>query len=101
MAKAKFNILLYPYPECREQHIWRFYDGSIDEKAQLGYKVQKCENCPSKRHLVISMVTGKRVTKNFRYDKPEDYAIPGGITANDKAKLVLRNFLEDLENGSQ
>lgn len=101
MAKKKsnaFSAAEYAYPVCREQHVWKPYDGTIDEKAKLAYRVQVCENCPTKKHSVISLRTADygQFDRTSRYSYPEDYQVTGGLTKGDKGRLRARNFFEEL-----
>lgn len=102
MAKGtpkKFNADAYPYPECRGGvHIWRFYDGTIEDKSKLAYQVDKCETCPTKRYTVLSMrpATAGELFKPRTYSYPDDYHVEGGLDKSDKGKLRLRNFFDNL-----
>jgi hypothetical protein len=98
--KKKLDVEAYPYPECREQHVWNPYDGAIDEKAKMAFRVQKCGNCPTKRHQVLSMRTadyGQTVRSHYVY--PDDYQIKGGVDRSDRGRLRMRNFLEEIGEG--
>lgn len=93
----KFNVNGYAYPECREQHVWTPYDGTIDEKQKVAFRVQKCANCPTKRHQVLSMRQadyGQTIRSHYLY--PDDYRVPGGLDKYDKGRLRMRNFLEEI-----
>lgn len=102
MAKAKvkerqFNPAEYAYPVCREQHVWKPYDGTVDEKAKVAYRVQVCDNCPTKKHSVISLRNADYgQLDSTRYSYPEDYQVPGGLDKRDKGRLRARNFFEEL-----
>jgi hypothetical protein len=66
----KFDVKSYPYTICREQHVWEPYDGVIDNKAKLGYRIQKCAHCPTKRHTIISLRIGDygdTLSSSYRY----------------------------------
>jgi hypothetical protein len=93
----KFDVKSYPYTICREQHVWEPYDGVIDNKAKLGYRIQKCAHCPTKRHTIISLRIGDygdTLSSSYRY--PKDYRIVGGITATERGQIRAHNFLGEL-----
>lgn len=100
MAKKKstFDPSSYAYPVCREQHVWKPYDGTIDEKTKLAYRVQVCENCPTKKHSVISLRNADygQLDRSSRYSYPEDYQVAGGLDRAGKGRLRARNFFEEL-----
>ena len=98
MAKTKFDAASYPYPECREQHVWTPYDGTIDQKDKLAYRTQKCANCPTKKHSVISMRAlnyGETVCASYVY--PPDYKVEGGLDKRDRGAIRMANFLHELD----
>lgn len=100
-AKLKFDPSTYEYPECREQHIWRPYDGTVDEKAHRAYRVQKCRGCGTKRYSTLYYqvspeLDGQHV-KSPTYSYPEDYQVEGGMDRLDRGRLRIHNFLEELK----
>lgn len=99
MAKksATFSVDSYPYVECREQHHWQPYDGAVDAKAKLAYRVQKCANCPTKKHSTLSMRAvdyGQTVRSYYHY--PTDYRVPGGMDTAVRGQIRMHNFLIEL-----
>jgi hypothetical protein len=100
-GNGRFSVKAYPYPICREQHKWVPHDGVIDHQKKLGYRIQRCENCPTKRHTIISLrVTdyGDTLSSSYRY--PKDYRIVGGITSGQRGQIRAHNFLAELADGS-
>lgn len=101
MAKSdkKFDVATYPYTLCREQHVWQPYDAAIDQKAKVGYRIQKCANCPVKKHSVVSLRPGDRgfLIKNPRYAYPVDYRVAGGISRDTKGAIRAYNFLQEFQ----
>lgn len=98
MAK-KFSSDGYAYPHCRaDQHVWTPYDGSIDEKAKLAFRVQKCANCPTKRKTILSMRPSDfgQLVKSSTYSYPQDYKIAGGAGRDIKGQLRMRNFFDEI-----
>ena len=97
-ADMTFDVKTYPYLDCREQHIWGHYDGSIDNKTKVAYRIQKCANCDMKRVQVLSMrVTdyGKVIKRN--YQAPEGYYVPGGLDWRDLGQIRMHNFLAEIQ----
>lgn len=95
----RVSIELYPYTECREQHVWKPYDGSMDHKAGLAFRVQKCANCPTKRHSILSLRKsdyGQLVRPSY-YHYPVDYKVEGGLDKADRGHLRMHNFLQELK----
>lgn len=102
MKTPPFDINTYPYSVCREQHHWQPYDGAIDDETKLAYRVQRCQNCPTMKHSVISMrptTYGQLVRTHYAY--PQDYRVQGGISLADRGKLRVRNFLAELEKAKK
>jgi hypothetical protein len=97
-AKKKFNPKTYPYPECREQHTWKPYDGTIDDKAQRAYRVQRCRFCGTKRHSVLSTHPDNagQLVKPSTYVYPDDYQVEGGLDKRDRGLIRFHNFLEEM-----
>lgn len=90
-----FSVKTYPYVECREAHVWRHYDAAIDRKERLGYSIQKCANCETKRHRIISLRKpnfGQVLTRSYSY--PKEYQIVGGLSAPERGQIVAYNFME-------
>ena len=91
----------YPYPHCREQHVWEPYDAAIDKKARKGYRIRQCKNCAMKIHTVIELdpvsLDYGRVLKRY-YHQPQGYHIKGGIDWHDRALLVAMNFMAELQS---
>lgn len=92
----KFQVQFYPYTHCREQHHWRLYDGTVDNTAQVGYKISQCANCGMKRYQTISLRTGQYV-RTTRYAAPKDYYIQGGLDRLARGEIRVFNFLTDLQ----
>lgn len=95
----KFDVQSYPYLDCREQHVWVPYNAVIDEKKKLGFRIQKCANCPTKRHTIISLRVanyGDTLSSSYRY--PKDYRIEGGITGRERSLIRAHNFLGQLDS---
>lgn len=95
---AKFDPAFYPYPECREQHIWLPYDGTLDHKNKVAERIQKCMNCPTKRYQLLSLKEsnkGQTIKSNYGY--PTDYQVKGGLTKADKGLIRLHNFMEEIQ----
>jgi hypothetical protein len=96
----KFDVGTYPYTHCREQHVWEPYDGAIDKKAKRGYRIQRCVNCPTKKHSVINLDPkdyenyGRTVSNSYRY--PTDYHITGGIASRERGLIRVHNFMAEL-----
>lgn len=93
---AQFNVRNYPYTHCREQHYWKLYDGSIDNAAKVGCRVDVCTACGMKRYRWMSLKTGQLV-RNTRYSAPKDYYVIGGLTREDRGQMRVYNFLSDLQ----
>lgn len=98
-ARKSFNPNTYPYSKCRESHEWKFYDGTIDQKTGVGYRVQKCDNCDTKRYAYLSARPADRgqYVRKPRYKYPEDYKVEGGLDRVDLGRVRMHNFLSDLE----
>lgn len=95
-AEHKFNVESYPYTICREQHVWVPYDAVIDNVKKLGYRIQRCDNCPTKRQTIISLrVSNGGATLSTSYRYPDDYRIPGGVTPAERGQIRLYNFLAE------
>jgi hypothetical protein len=93
-AENKFDPQTYPYLQCREQHDWKFYDGTILEAAREIHIVKKCANCGTKRPRVLSMRGGSRgAVESTNYKHPKDYQIRGGLSADERGEIRLRNAL--------
>ncbi len=94
----RLDIGDYPYTECREQHVWKPYDGTIDNRAKLAYRVQKCANCPTKRHSVLSLRAEDygQLVKPSRYNWPSDYRVEGGLDRADLGHIRMANFLREV-----
>lgn len=93
----KFNVKTYPYTQCREQHIWMPYNAAIQKK--LAYQIQKCANCPMRRHRVISLRAhdyGTILSRSYR--PPKDYRITGGVTANERGQIRVHNFMSEMQD---
>lgn len=95
-----FSVATYQYLDCREQHIWKHYDGTLVPKERIAYQVQKCAQCGMKRNRVLSTRTGE-VGKVLRrsYRAPSDYYVPGGLDWRDLGEIRMHNFLDSL-NGT-
>jgi hypothetical protein len=96
-TNKKFNPVTYPYARCREQHVWEFHDGAIDQKNKLAYRIQKCANCPTRRHTIFSTrpgAEGEIESRTYRY--PTDYQVKGGLDRFDLGRVRYHNFLQEL-----
>lgn len=97
---TKKNLDTYPYPECRgDVHQWLPYDGRVDEAKKIGYRIQQCAHCPTKRKSQLHAAGVRRGTyvKKPTYDYPKDYKIEGGLDAHDKGLLRMVNFMHEVE----
>ena len=100
VKKAKVDISKYPYTDCREQHVWRPYDGALDNKRMVAYRVQKCANCDTKRHSILSLRAADygQLVKASSYRYPDDYQVPGGLDRFDRGQIRMHNFLAEIAN---
>lgn len=92
-----FDPATYEYADCREQHIWQHYDGTLVPKEKIAYQVQKCANCTTKRKRILSIRTGevgKVLSRSYKY--VEGYSVPGGLDWRDLGEIRMRNFLAQL-----
>jgi hypothetical protein len=97
-VEKSFDVKVYPYAECREQHAWKPYDGVIDKRAKRAYRIQKCDNCSTKRHVILSMAAadyGEVISRSYHY--PKGYQVTGGIDHRDRGLIRMHNFLADLD----
>ena len=94
----RMNIESYPYAECREQHVWRPFDGALDHKAQVAYRVQKCAHCPTKKHSTFSLrkTDYGQLLESSRYSYPSDYRVQGGLDKADRGHIRMFNFLREI-----
>lgn len=94
----RVDIKSYPYTDCREQHVWRPYDGTVDNKAGVAYRVQKCAHCPTKKHTILSLhkTDYGQVIRSY-YNYPTDYRVEGGMNAADRGLIRMHNFLRDIK----
>jgi hypothetical protein len=93
----KFDAAAYPYPECREQHVWKPYDGTIDKVNKVSERIQKCAQCPTKRYTTLSMkpsTYGQIERSSYKY--PNDYQVKGGLTISDRGVIRMFNFLDEV-----
>jgi hypothetical protein len=89
----------YPYPECRgDVHQWLPYDGRLDETRKIGYRIQQCAHCPTKRKSQLRAEGPSRGTylKKPTYDYPKDYKIEGGLDSREKGQLRMINFMQEI-----
>lgn len=99
-ASTTFDIKTYAYTDCREQHVWKPYDGHIDKKNKLGIQVQRCNQCGMKRRRVLDISStakpyGKVLSRT--YIAPVDYYVKGGLSAGELGQIRVRNFIEALK----
>lgn len=89
----------YPYTKCREQHVWMPYDGRLDERTKIAYRIQICGFCPTLRKSQLSLREADkgRLIKSSTYRYPKDYRIVGGLAASDRDKMRFANFLDELD----
>lgn len=97
IAREEFDPKSYAFPECRDGHEWKFYDGAVDDATKVGYQTDKCKRCGTKRHSTINI---NEKSKNFGlliasrgYVYPEGYNVTGGLDRFDKGKLRGGVFL--------
>ena len=95
----RLDIESYPYTECREQHVWTPYDGALDQKAGLAFRVQKCQNCPTRKHSTISLrkVDYGQLVHPTHYSYPKDYRVVGGLDKADRGHIRMHNFLQEIQ----
>lgn len=93
----KFSVKEYQFSICREQHHWIGYDATVDKAAGIGYRVQKCEYCLTKKYTTIYLRDGSYL-KNSKYVYPDGYRVEGGLSRGDKSRLRLRNFMSELSD---
>lgn len=96
-SAGNFDVKSYPYLDCREQHIWKPFDGAVDNKLKIAHRVQQCANCEMKRHQVLSMRAtdyGKVISRQYR--APEGYYVPGGLDWRDLGEIRMHNFLAEI-----
>jgi hypothetical protein len=95
----RISIENYPYTECREQHVWQPYDGVLDHKAGLAFRVQKCAHCPTRKHSVYSLRKADygQMVHASHYSYPKDYRIAGGMDKADRGYIRMHNFLQEVE----
>lgn len=96
---TRVDIESYPYTECREQHIWQPYDGVLDHKVGLAFRVQKCANCPTRKHSMYSLRKSDygQMVKPSHYSYPKDYRIEGGLDKADRGHIRMHNFLLEIQ----
>jgi hypothetical protein len=89
-----FSPEIYPYVECREQHVWKPYDVVIKQKAQIIFRIQVCHNCGMKKHTQISLhpLDRGQLIKSY-YAAPSGYRIPGGIGVEERGAIRLFNVM--------
>lgn len=89
----------YPYPECREKHDFQAYDGRLDEKRKVAYRVQRCPRCTTLKKSELSLREGDKgmLIKHPTYKYPKDYRVPGGMDAHDMGRMRMMNFLTELK----
>lgn len=94
-----FDVRSYSYNQCREQHIWLPHEALIDHKAKVGIRVQRCNNCGTKKHSVISLKAGDRGTavRHPFYTYPSDYRVPGGVSRDVRGAIKAYNFLSEYQ----
>jgi len=102
-SQKKFDVGNYPYTLCREQHVWTPYDAAIDQKAKVGYRIQKCAHCPTKKHSIVSLRAGDQgaLLKPARYSYPRDYRVAGGISRDTKGAIRAYNFLQEFQAAAE
>jgi hypothetical protein len=109
MAKSKagssvqgvFDPEKYQYTECREQHHWVPYDGAIDVKAQIAFRVQRCSNCTMRKYTQISLYPkdyGQLLSSYYK--QPPGYRIPGGIGPAERGQIRVHNFMAEVKAAS-
>ena len=99
-ADSSFDPADYEFTDCREQHVgWRHYDSSVDENGKVGYRVQKCEGCGTKRYRSIILIGSKRGEPfaATRYVYPPGYRVPGGLDPADRRMIRVHNFWRDVD----
>jgi len=89
----------YPFPHCREQHVWRPHDAVHDTKLKKGFRIRVCENCDMKIHTIMELDPtsddyGRVIDR--RYIQPKGYRIKGGIDWHDRALLIAQIFFTEL-----
>lgn len=103
LSAATFTPEKYQYNNCREQHIWRPYDGRIDNKAKIAYRVQVCANCGMKKRSQLSLYKEDlgQLIKSASYKQPPGYRIAGGIGAEERGLIRVHNFMADVKAASK
>ena len=88
----------YPYDACRDQrHHWAPYDAVLDTKVGVAYRVQKCNNCSTKKHSVLSLKKASygEVVGSPRYQYPGDYQVKGGLDKYDLGQIRMHNVIAE------
>jgi len=100
--QGAFDPAKYQYTECREQHQWRPYDGTIDNKAKIAFRVQKCANCTMRKYSQISLYPndyGQLISSYYK--QPPGYRIPGGIGTQERGLIRVHNFMNEIKSAAK
>jgi hypothetical protein len=93
-----FDPQVYQFPECRDGHEWKWTNGSIDDQGRLGYQIDRCKRCGTRRHSIINLDYNSKnyglLDRARRYVHPDGYLVPGGLDKFDKGKLRVGVFLK-------
>jgi hypothetical protein len=92
------NLADYPYPECREKHDFQPWDGRLDERRKIAYRVQRCPRCTTLKKSQLSMRVSDygMLIKHPAYVYPKDYRVPGGMDAHDLGQLRMVTFMGEM-----